>query len=528
MADRALNGAIAVTRFGLGARPGEIEQAGADPVGWLRAQIRREGADAPVTAPLPAMPPPAPPKPPTPTPVAAGAAMAASPAPPDSMARMQAQMAAQGSVMPASMAPPPAAPPAPVPPKTDFGSGRPLPTMQVAWKTFQQYRDDVRGAKADPELRRLASIPINELAAEEALVRARLAATTDAGFRERWTLFWCNHFTVAAKNQDTMVAVGPFEREAIRPYVFKSFAELLLRSSMHPGMLLYLDQAQSIGPDSLAGQRRRGAGLNENLGREIMELHSVGADAGYTQADVTEFARALTGWSVANNPNDQGAPGAFLYRDNFHEPGPRSVMGKHYMDDGGKQAAQVILDLAQKPQTARRLARKIAAHFVADDPPQALVSRLEETWMRTGGDLAKVADALVTAPEAFDPTPRKLKTPYDFIVSSYRAANFTPVNPAREVVGPLNTLGQRPFGAPQPNGWSDVAADWAAPDAIVKRLTWAQGFANANAPQGAPQDEARAVLGERLTPKTLLAVSRAESRPEAFALLLLSPEFQRR
>jgi uncharacterized protein (DUF1800 family) len=401
--------------------------------------------------------------------------------------------------------------------------------MEAAWRTCQAYRDEVKGAKADPELRRLAAIPINELAAEEALARARLAATTGAGFRERWTLFWCNHFTVAAKNQDTMVAVGPFEREAIRPNVFKSFAELLLRSSMHPGMLLYLDQAQSIGPDSQAGQRRRGSGINENLGREIMELHSVGADAGYTQADVTEFARALTGWSVANNPSDpQAPPGAFLYRDNFHEPGPRTVMGKTYADDGGKQAAQVIVDLAQRPQTARRLARKIAAHFVADDPPPALVARLEQTWLRTGGDLAQVAETLITSPEAFDPAPRKLKTPYDFIVSSYRAANFIPVNPGREVVGPLNSLGQRPFGAPQPNGWSDVAADWAAPDAIVKRLTWAQGFANANAPQGAPQDEARAVLGERLGPKTLLAVSRAESRPEAFTLLLLSPEFQRR
>jgi len=526
MADQALIGAIAVTRFGLGARPGEIEQASSDPIGWLRAQIRREGADQPVTAPLPASPPPAPPKPPMPTPVVAGAVMATGPVPPDAMARMQAQMAAQGGAIPASA---PTAPLAPIPPKTDFGLGRPLPTMEASWRTFQQYRDDIKGAKADPELRRLASLPINELAAEEALARARLATTTDAGFRERWALFWCNHFTVAAKNQDTMVAVGPFEREAIRPYVFKTFSEMLLRSSMHPGMILYLDQAQSIGPDSQAGQRRKGSGLNENLGREIMELHSVGADAGYTQADVTEFARALTGWSMANNPNEpQAPPGAFLYRDNFHEPGPRTIMGKTYADDGGKQAAQVIVDLAQKPQTARRLARKIAAHFVADDPPPALVARLEQTWLRTGGDLAKVAEALITAPEAFDPAPRKLKTPYDFIVSSYRAANFTPVNPAREVVGPLNTLGQRPFGAPQPNGWSDVAADWAAPDAIVKRLTWAQGFANANAPQGAPPDEARAVLGERLTPKTLLAVSRAESRPEAFALLLLSPEFQRR
>ncbi len=530
MADTALMAAIAVTRFGLGAHPGEIDTASHDPAGWLVAQIRREGADEPVTVPLPATPPPAPPKPPTPTPVMAGAAIAAGQVPAGAVANAQMQMAQAGmssTMAGASVAPP--APTGPIPPKTDFGSGRPLPSMEESWKTFQEYRVAVREAKANDMSRRDAAIPINELAAEEALARARLASTTADGFRERWALFWCNHFTVAAKNQDVMVSVGPFEREAIRPHVFKSFAELILASSMHPGMILYLDQQQSIGPNSQAAARRRGGvGLNENLGREIMELHSVGADAGYTQADVTEFARALTGWSVANNPNDPAPGGAFLYRDTFHEPGPRTVMGKKYNDDGGKQAAQVILDLAQKPQTARRMAHKIAMHFVADDPPPALVARLENVWTRTNGDLGKVAEALVTSRDAYDPTPRKLKTPYDFMVSSWRAANFTPANPARDVVGPLNSLGMRPFGAPQPNGWSDVSVDWAAPDAIVKRLTWVQGFANANAPQTAPVDEAKAVLGARLTPKTELAVSRAESRPEAFALLLMSPEFQRR
>ncbi len=525
MADKALNGAIAVTRFGLGARPGEIADASNDPVGWLRAQIRREGADEPVTAPLPATPPPAPPMPPKPTPVAAGAAMAAGQVPPGAVSQMQAEVAMAGAP---PMAPP--APPAPIPPKTDFGVGRPLPTMQASYQTFLDYRAAIKNAKDDPDRRREASIPLYELAAEEALARARLAATTPAGFRERWALFWCNHFTVAAKNQDTTVAVGPFEREAVRPHVFGSFAELLLASSMHPGMLLYLDQNQSIGPNSQAGQRRRGSGLNENLGREIMELHSVGADAGYTQADVTEFARALTGWSVGNGGNQEppGREGAFVYRDNFHEPGSRKIMGVSYGDEGGRQAAKVIIDLAQKPQTARRLAHKIAVHFVADDPPPALVARLEDTWTRTHGDLARVAEALITAPEAFDPAPRKFKTPYEFVLSSYRAADFVPENPAREVVGPLNTLGQRPFGAPQPNGWSDQAAEWAAPDAIVKRLTWVQGFANAHAPQTAPTDEAKLVLGDRISPKTYTAISRAESRPEAFALLLMSPEFQRR
>jgi uncharacterized protein (DUF1800 family) len=292
-------------------------------------------------------------------------------------------------------------------------------------------------------------------------------------------------------------------------------------------MLLYLDQAQSIGPNSQAGMRRRG-GLNENLGREIMELHSVGADGGYTQADVTEFARALTGWSVGSQRDPRGETGGFLYRANFHEPGARTIMGRRYDDDGVKQAYAVLLDLAASPKTAHRLAYKIAAHFVADDPPPALVARLEAVYLNSKGDLGLVADALVTAPEAFQPQAMKLKTPYEFIISGYRAANAVPSNPGKEVVGPLNTLGQRPFGAPQPNGWSDVAADWAAPDAIVKRLTWAQGFANAYAPQTPPPDEARSALGARLRPVTLAAITRAESRTEAFAILLMSPEFQRR
>ena len=519
MADKALNGAIAVTRFGLGARPGEIDEASHDPVGWLIAQIRREGADQPVSTPLPPLAPA--------TKIAALPGVA--PGTPPQNGPVQPNMATSGSMAGASMAGAPVPAPQTIQPANllTFDDGAPLPSMQVAFRHFVDYQQAIKGAKDDPELRRQATQPIYELAAEEALARARLAAQTPAGFRERWTLFWCNHFTVAAKNLDTTVAVGPFEREAIRPHVFGSFASLLLASSMHPGMILYLDQAQSIGPNSQAGFRR-GGGLNENLGREIMELHSVGADGGYTQADVTEFARALTGWSIGGQRDPSNETGTFLYRPNFHEPGARKVMGKVYADEEARQAAKVMLDLAASPKTAHRLAYKIAAHFVSDTPPPALVHRLEATYLQTNGDLGRVAEALVTSPEAFQPQAAKLKTPYEFVISSYRAANTAPRNPAKEVVGPLNTLGQRPFGAPQPNGWPDVAADWAAPDAIVKRLTWAQGFANANVPQLAPPDEAHQALGARLQPATLTAVTRAESRPEAFAILLMSPEFQRR
>jgi len=504
---RSLNAAIAVTRFGLGARPGEIEEAARDPHGWLKAQIRREGADQPVGVAMP-----------TPPQTQAGVPQPATGA-------MNATAPMTGASMMASAMPPPI----PQPALMSFAPGQTLPSMQASFRVFADYQQQTKLAKDDPEARKRAVTPIYIQAGEEILARTQLATTTSAGFRERWTLFWANHFTMAAKDLPETVAVGPFEREAIRPHVFGRFEDLLVASSSHPGMLLYLDQAQSIGPNSQAGMKRAGkVGLNENLGREILELHTVGPDAGYTQADVTEFARALTGWSMGggNGPNEQ--EGAFVYRANFHEPGARTIMGRAYPDGGREQALAVMKDLAASPHTADHLARKIAIHFVADDPPPALVARLRTAYLKSDGDLAQVASALIAAPESWDPTPRKFKTPYEYLVSSYRAADASPRDPAKEIVGPLGSLGMRPFTAPQPNGWSETAADWAAPDAVVKRLTWAQGFAGSYAPQTPPPEEARAVLGARLGDRTLTAVSRAETRPEAFAILLMSPEFQRR
>ena len=455
-ADRDLDAAIAVTRFGLGARPGEIAAAKADPRGWLSGQIVRGGADQPSL------------------------------------------------------------------------NGAALPDTRARVMNLVAYRDAIKAAGADMDARKMAAQTLNVANVDEMLARFQLAAATPTPFRERWALFWANHFTVAAKNQQVGAAAGPFEREAIRPHVFGRFQDMLFAASHHPGMILYLDQAQSAGPDSLAGQRRK-MGLNENLAREIMELHTVGVDGGYTQADVTEFARALTGWSMGRPNAGREQEGAYLYRAVMHEPGSRSVMGRRYSDGQEEQADKILADLADNPATARHLARKIAIHFVADAPPPALTARLEATFTRTRGDLAAVANALIDAPEAWDPAFSKLKTPNDFMVSGYRAAGAAPVLGPREVAQPLTLLGQRPFGAPQPNGWSDQAADWAAPDAIVKRLTWARAFAGRYTPaMDAPVDVADQALGARLSAPTRLAISRAESRNEAFALLLMSPEFQRR
>ena len=466
--DPDMKASIALTRFGLGAKPGELAAARADPTGYLKAQIRPAGADQP-----------------------------------------------QG----------------------DLKSGA-AHFNEV--RDYQLMRRQDKADGLDPV--KHAQKTIRESAQPEFLSRAQLACQTDAGFRERWTLFWCNHFTVAAKNLPTAVEVGPFEREAIRPHVFGRFEDLLAASTMHPGMLLYLDQVQSVGPHSLFATTRgfgyggggKLSGLNENLAREILELHTLGVGSGYTQADVTEFARALTGWSVqgenrgAGRFASAGEPGEFTFREALHEPGARHIFGKTYDEDGVAQAGAVLHDVAGSPATAQHLATKIARHFVADDPPPALVARLKCTYLDTDGRLDRVAETLIDSPEAWAPEQRKFKTPYEFLVSSYRALNLAPDDFTR--FGPvLTSLGQQPFNAPSPKGWAEDAQAWAAPDAIVKRMGWSEAYAAATAPvMSEPMQIAQNALGAQLTPPVSLAVSRAESRPEALAILLMSPEFQRR
>jgi uncharacterized protein (DUF1800 family) len=457
--------AIAVTRFGLGARPGEIEAAQADPKGFLAAQIRREGADLPGDG---------------------GESSA------DRFRQMR-----------------------------DFQQQR---------KIEREQKDGQGDKTANAQAFKDAQRDLREKVGADFLARARLATNTDAAFRERWALFWANHFTVSSTKQITSVLIGPFEREAIRPHVFDSFENLLVASSTHPAMLTYLDQAQSIGPNSqIAGaaarRSNRKAGLNENLAREILELHTVGVDAGYNQADVTEFARVLTGFSIGRDNEDRA--GQFVFREGAHEPGARTVMGRHYGQQQMKQGLAVLSDLAANPHTARHVCGKIARHFVSDTPPRSLTDRLERRWMETGGDLAKVARTLIDSPEAWDPSPAKFKTPYEYTLSTWRLIGAEPS--AIERLSPILTgLGQKPFSAPSPKGWPEDAQTWAAPDALIKRMQWAQGFAAAVADRTDPNALAAEALGARLTPAVAKAVSRAETRREAFALLVMSPEFQRR
>jgi uncharacterized protein (DUF1800 family) len=254
----------------------------------------------------------------------------------------------------------------------------------------------------------------------EAKAHYDAAITSEIGFAERLVWFWSNHFCV---NADDTVMAGAYEREAIRPHVLGRFVELLQAAEGHPAMLLYLTNTLSMGPNSIAGINRT-KGLNENLAREILELHTLGVRTGYTQEDVTSFAKIITGWTILPTDTNPDHGGEFLFHRRLHEPGPQTVIGKSYRDTGVEQGRAVLADLARHPATAKHIAAKLARHFVADDPPPALVARLEQRFNETEGDLWEVSKALVTAPESWSEERVKIRRPSEWLVSYLRAARF--------------------------------------------------------------------------------------------------------
>lgn len=370
--------------------------------------------------------------------------------------------------------------------------------------------------------------------------RMQSALTTPAPFVERMVWFWANHFAVSIDKGSMPGLVGPFEFEAIRPHVLGKFGDMVNAVERHPAMLVYLDQARSIGPDSAIGSRiaargNRKVGLNENLGREAMELHTLGVRTGYSQADVTEFARALTGWTVVGDGNgfgarivgNRGRPGDFVFAERLHEPGARTIRGRRYDQAGEAQAQAVLDDLVADPATAEHIAFKLARHFAGDTPPQALVDRLKASYLKTGGDLPSLYRVLIDSPEAWVTTPTKFKTPWEWSVSSMRAVGTRQIQP-RMLVGLLNQLGQPVWKPGSPAGYDDIAASWAGSDAIMRRVEVAQRFAG---PAAATLD-ARTLAGQlypaTVSPATGQQLQRAESPAQALALLLVAPESLRR
>ncbi|SMG56477.1 DUF1800 domain-containing protein [Paraburkholderia susongensis] len=394
-------------------------------------------------------------------------------------------------------------------------------------------------------------------------VNARVASalTTSTPFVERLVHFWANHFAVSTEKPGVAVLAGSFEAEAIRPHVLGRFEDMLVAVERHPAMQLFLDQTRSVGPDSMAALRaaqrnpENKRGLNENLAREIMELHTLGVRSGYSQDDVTEFARALTGWTLAGNPARAGAnavsnananananaianagrrapgqdaePGSFVFRPALHEPGARTIMGRRYDEPGEQQALAILIDLANSPATAQHVGTKLARHFVADNPPPGVSERLAAAFERSGGDLPTVYRALIDMPEAWAPQAVKFKTPWEWTISSMRGLGWQDLGNLQSA--PIFTqLGQPVWRPGSPAGYDDIAASWAAPDALVRRVEVAQRFAARVGDRLDARTLGHTLLAGSLSEPTASAVSRAESASTAIALLLVSPDFQRR
>ena len=460
--------AIAANRFGLGARPGELATIGAGGRDWLRAQLK---------------------------------------------------------------APPPL-----------LGAADLRPSQQTLAQALQLRREiqaqrkaaRVDPAAADAQLQKIGQF-LRPIYVSEATARLQQAVSTERPLLERLTQFWTNHFAVSVDKQLLAGLAGSFEREAIRPHVLGRFNELLLAVETHPAMLLYLDNQLSVGPDSAAARRiesrqvERKVGINENLAREILELHTLGVGGGYTQTDVTTFAQVITGWSIGGGQGRfaGGEPGRFLFRPELHEPGTKVVLNTRYPDSGFGQGVAVLNDLARHPSTAHFIALKLARHFIADEPPPAAVSRLAGAFTASEGDLSTVYRALIEAREAWLEPLAKYKTPSDYIISAYRGLGL-PVEAGHGPLVPFELLGQRTWQPGSPAGWPDKSADWDGASALMKRIEWADAVgarlgSRLDALERAPQ-----LLGANLSEATRTAVARASSAAQAVTLLLAAPEFMRR
>ena len=485
---------VAFNRFSFGARggayAGDLARAASDPRGFLRAELLQP-AIARLDA--PALPQ---------TKVALTTVFANQ----EQKRRERERLAA------AKM--PPAGPPPSSGDSTKAGAG--APSMSEA----QPAPPAAAGAKPEPP-------PEQKLFRAEAQARFQRVVHAQVGFVERLVHFWSNHFCVsAAKGGFVRACAGSFEREAIRPHALGRFADMLKAVESHPAMLFYLDNAQSFGPHSPAGQRGR-RGLNENLAREILELHTLGVNGGYTQADVTSLARIITGWTFAGREGRIGEPGTFVFFQLAHEPGDHTVLGKVYPAGGMEQGDAALTDLARHPSTALHIATKLVRHFVADEPPKGLVDRLSRVFRESDGDLKAVANALIDADEAWSAPLSKMRTPEEFVLASIRAIDRMPEDPGA-VLGPLYTMGMPLWQPPGPNGWPDTAAAWASPEGMKLRLDVAAAIAGRVKELINPSELLDTVAGEAASTETRQAVARAESRQQGLAVLLMSPEFQRR
>ena len=461
-----LTSAIAANRFGLGARPGELDTIGGNGREWLRAQLKG--------------------------------------APPQ---LSDAQLQPSSRVLAEAL---------------DFR------------REIQEQRRERTAGNDTAAVMKLPQL-LRPVYIEEATARFRQAVLTDRPLVERLTQFWTNHFAVSVDKNLLLGLAGSLEREAIRPNILGNFSDMLLAVEKHPAMLLYLDNHVSVGPNSKAalnrarGQADRKIGINENLARETLELHTLGVGGGYTQTDVTSYAEVITGWSIGSNQgrHPQGRPEEFVFRAEFHEPGPKIVLGKRYPDTGYEQGVAVLHDLANHHSTARFIATKLARHFIADDPPEKAIERIAQAYKSSGGHLPTVYNALIESPDSWTRPLAKYKTPSDYIVSSFRGLQI-PLDNVRAPLAPFDLLGQRNYSPGSPAGWPDRSADWDGSSALMKRIEWADAVGQKVGSRRDAADLAPQLLGETLSSATRTAISRAASGSQGITLLLAAPEFMRR
>ncbi|WP_428488151.1 DUF1800 domain-containing protein [Rhodopila sp.] len=359
-----------------------------------------------------------------------------------------------------------------------------------------------------------------DLFAQDMTALLRNATTTDLPFRERLVWFWSNHFTVSARAGNWPFGlVGAYVQEAIRPHVTGRFADLLKAVMRHPAMLYYLDNDSSTGPDSLTGLKQH-LGINENLARECLELHTLGVESGYTQHDVIAFAAILSGRGV----NRDGNPPGFVFHADRHEPGPKTLMGRTFPE--GFAGSEAALDwLANHPATHRHLATQLVQQFVADIPPPQCVAKVAATLQDTGGDLKQAMLTIIALREAWQPL-TKFRAPAEYVVAVQRGLDL-PFEPGHHLLDATKDLGQPFMGPMLPNGWPDTAPDWLSGEALLKRADWAMTQACRT---GSPTADAvmTATLGDLCSSATRSAVARCPTPTEALATVFASPEFVRR
>ena len=475
--DPKAQAALALYRFGLGPRAGSIAGIASDPRGALLAELDGAGAGRIDNADL----------------LTSGTAARVA------FAFQQAQRAARQAERAAQQAA--------------------APSGAFSAEMKKQSAPPAPAAKPNPG----PGVP-QQIYLAEAKARIGAALGAEIGFVERLVWFWSNHFCVSADKGNVRQICGAYEREVIRAHVLGRFSDMLLAAESHPAMLIYLDNARSIGPDSIAGLRQK-RGLNENLAREILELHTLGVRTVYTQEDVTRFANVITGWTFVPFRQDPVRGGEFEFNPRMHQPGAQTVIGRSYPDAGMQQGRDVLAALARHPATAKHVAAKLARHFVADEPPPALVERLAKRFLATQGDLKEVTKALVAAPEAWEAPRAKLKRPGEWVIGMLRAAGITPPD-----IGPVmqahNLLGEPLWRPSAPKGFADESAPWL--DGLAQRLDIANQFARRVGAEADPREVFEQALAPLASSETRQAVLRAESRPQALALMFMAPEFQRR